>query len=192
MNVSISLKDILNFFSKLSFKIAFFIGIIIYKFVLLDKTNNTANIIVNIILTLSIIFLIDDVIERIIKLINKKSTIKKYIKEIKELSEPQIAILVSNYFEIKNNNVIIHPTAYFNIEAGEYQVLLSKLIIFQASQMQASFDFPFTLQEWSYKELEKSLQNGDITYMKKGKENIVNWYGKEVKFKEKEQYDYQI
>lgn len=31
MNINVSLKDVLKFFTKLSFKIAFFIGIIIYK-----------------------------------------------------------------------------------------------------------------------------------------------------------------
>ena len=190
MNISISLKDILKFFNKLSFKLAFFTGIIIYKFFLLDKSSKIADISINIMLTISIIFLVDDIIERIIKLIKKKYILKKYIRGIKELSEPQIEILVSNYFEIKNNKVIINPTAYFSIEEGEYQILSLKAIIFRASSVQTSFSFPFTLEEWAYKELDKAIQNEQITYVKKKGENIVYWHGKEVKFKDKKTINY--
>ena len=56
--------------------------------------------------------------------------------------------------------------------------------------MQTSFSFPFTLEEWAYKELDKAIQNEQITYVKKKGENIVYWYGKEVKFKDKKTINY--
>ena len=56
MNFNIDLKSILNFFAKFSFKIAFFIGIVIYRFILLDRNSEISITITNILLTISIIF----------------------------------------------------------------------------------------------------------------------------------------
>lgn len=190
MNINVNLKDILNFFTRLSFKIAFFIGIFIYKNFILDGSNNTSKIIVNIIFIISIIFLLDDLIDKTIKIFRKKFVLRKYIKGLKELSKPQIEILVSKYLEIKNNTIIIKPTAYFNISKGEYLILKSKFIIFRAASMQNSFNFPFTLQEWAYNELSRAIKNKKIIWNKEGKTNRINWYGKEIVFKEKQNYDY--
>ena len=191
MNINVSLKDVLKFFTKLSFKIAFFIGIIIYKIFLLDNSNKFENNVVNIILIISIIFLVDDLINRALKTINKKIIISKLKKGLKKLLDPQIEILVSNYLTLKNNSIIINPTAYFSLERGEYQILLSKQIIFRSATIQGSLYFPFTIQEWAYNEIDNAIKKKEIVYKKKGKEIHIKWYGKEIKFtKNVKQDDY--
>lgn len=189
MNFNMDIKEILHFFTKISFKIAFFVGIFIYKIYFLDKNNYMANLIINILLTISIVLLIDAIIDKIIISIKNKRVLYKYRKNIKNLSEPQIQILVYNYLDIEKGNLIINPTAYFNMEMGEYQILLSKGIIFQASKMQSSWDFPFTLQELAYKELEEAINKKQITYSKQKNKCIVNWYGREISFPIQDDYD---
>lgn len=174
MNINVSLKDVLKFFTKLSFKIAFFIGIIIYKIFLLDNSNKFENNVVNIILIISIIFLVDDLINRALKTINKKVIISKLKKGLKKLSDPQIEILVSNYLILKNNSIIINPTAYFSLERGEYQILLSKQIIFRSATIQGSLYFPFTIQEWAYNEIDNAIKKKEIVYKKREKKFILS------------------
>lgn len=180
MNFSIDFKNILNFFTKFSFKISFFIGIVIYRFILLDRNSEISITITNILLTISVIFLIDEVVNKIFSFFNKKIVTKKYKKELENLSEPQIKIFAENYLIFEKNNIEINPTAYFNIQDGIYQILLSKLIIFQAAKMQQSFEFPFTLQEWAYKEIDAAINNGKIRCREDKKEYVLNWYKKEV------------
>ena len=189
MNFNLNLKDILNFFTKISFKIAFFIGVFIYKIFFLDKNNGVANIVINILFTISIIFLVDAVIEKIIKFTKNKKVLYNYKRNIRKLSEPQIQLLVSNYLDIEKENVIINPIAYFNLQRGQFQILLSKGIIFQAASMQTSLCFPFSLQELAYNELEKAIHKKKITYSKHEDKCIVNWYGRKISFKMQEDYD---
>lgn len=181
MNVNFNLKDILAYFKKTSFKISFIIGIALYKFWLLDTKNNTIINIVNIIFILAIIFLLDDIIEKIINLINNKRIVNKYVKELKKISDAQVLILIAHYFEYNKGTIEINPTSYFSLEDGEYQVLKSKLIIFQATNMRSSFNFPFKLQEWAYNELTRAVDDGEIAFEETKKDYIIHWYKREIK-----------
>lgn len=181
MNVNFNLKDFLAYFKKTSFRISFLIGISLYKFWLLDTQNTTIYNIVNIIFVLSIIFLLDDIIEKIINYFNKKTIIKKYVKELKNISDPQVLILISHYFENNKGKIEINPTSYFSLQEGEYQILKSKLIIFQATSMRSSFNFPFTLQEWAYNELIRAVDNNEIFLEETKKEYIIHWYARKLK-----------
>lgn len=181
MNVNFNLKDFLAYFKKTSFKIAFLIGISLYKFWLLDSTNVVVNNIVTVIFILAVVFLLDDIFERIIGFFNKKLVIKKYIKELQNISDPQVLILIAHYFENNKNKIDINSTSYFNVKEGEYQILKSKLIIFQATSMSTSFSFPFTLQEWAYNELTRAVDNKEIYFEETKKEYIIHWYDRQIK-----------
>ena len=181
MNVNFNLKDFLAYFKKTSFRIAFLIGISLYKFWLLDSNNAVINNIVTIIFILAVVFLLDDIIERIISFFNKKLIVKKHVKELQNISDPQVLILIAHYFENYKNKIDINSTSYFNMKEGEYQILKSKLIIFQATSMSTSFSFPFTLQEWAYNELMRAVDNKEIYFEETKKEYIIHWYGRQIK-----------
>ncbi len=181
MNVSFNFKDFLLYFKKISFKISFFVGISLYKFVLLNSQSTIINNIVNVIFILSIIFLLDDIIERIIKTVNKKNVLKKYIKELKNLSNSQIDILLAHYFKYNNKNLEVNQTSYFNIQEGEYQILKSKYIIFQAAKVATSFFLPFTLNEWAYNEIVRAIDNHEIYIEELKNDCTIIWYSKSVK-----------
>jgi len=181
MNVNFNLKDFLAYFKKTSFRIAFLIGISLYKFWLLDSNNAVINNIVTIIFILAVVFLLDDIIEIIISFFNKKLIVKKYVKELKKISDPQVLILIAHYFEYNKGTIEINSTSYFSLEDGEYQVLKSKLIIFQATNMRSSFNFPFTLQEWAYNELTRAVDDGEIAFEETKKDYIIHWYKREIK-----------
>ena len=181
MNVSFNFKDFLLYFKKISFKISFFVGISLYKFVLLNSQSTIINNIVNVIFILSIIFLLDDIIERIIKTVNKKNVLKKYIKELKNLSNSQIDILLAHYFKYNNKNLEVNQTSYFNIQEGEYQILKSKYIIFQAAKVATSFFLPFTLNEWAYNEIVRAIDNHEIYIEELKNDCTIIWYSKRVK-----------
>lgn len=190
MNVNFNLKDFLAYFKKTSFRISFLIGISLYKFWLLDTQNTTINNIVNIIFILAIIFLLDDIIGKIISSFNKKIIVKKYIKELKNVSDPQVLILIAHYFEYNNGKIDINSTSYFSMQEGEYQILKSKLIIFQATSMRSSFNFPFTLQEWAYNELMRAVDKNEISFEETKKEYIIHWYTRKIKCDKKYLNDY--
>lgn len=181
MNVNFNLKDVLAYFKKTSFRISFLIGISLYKFWLIDTKNNTILNIVNIIFVLAVIFLLDDIAERIINYINKKRIVKKRVKELKQISDPQVLILIGHYFDYNKGGIGINPTSYFSLQDGEYQVLKSKLIVFQATNMRSSFNFPFTLQEWAYNELTRAVSAGEIFFEETKKEYIIHWYKRKIK-----------
>lgn len=181
MNVNFNLKDILAYFKKTSFRISFLIGISLYKFWLLDTKNTTIINIVNIIFVLAVIFLLDDIVEKIINCIDKKRVVKKYIKELKQISDPQVLILIAHYFDYNKGVIDINPTSYFSLQDGEYQVLKSKLIVFQATNMRSSFNFPFTLQEWAYNELTRAVAAGEISFEEIKKEYVIHWYKRKIK-----------
>ena len=184
MNFNLDLKEILKFFTKISFKIAFFIGIFIYKKCFTDQDNQIANKVVNILLIIAIIFLVDCIIDIIISCIKNEKVILDYKKSIKTLSKPQIELLVAKYFDIEEEEIIINPTAYFDIEAGQFQILLSKGIIFQASPIQGAFCFPFSLQDRAYKELENAINKKRIVCRKQDNKYSVCWYGKNIEFED--------
>lgn len=190
MNVNFNLKDFLAYFKKTSFRIAFLIGISLYKFWLLDSNNAVINNIVTIIFILAVVFLLDDIIERIISFFNKKLIVKKYVKELQNISDPQVLILIAHYFENDKNKIDINSTSYFNMKEGEYQILKSKLIIFQATSMSTSFSFPFTLQEWAYNELMRAVDNKEIYFEETKKEYIIHWYGRQIKCEKEYLNDY--
>ena len=180
MNVNFDLKELLLFFKKTSFKIAFLIGISVYKFWLLDTENKIINNLVTIILILSIIFLLDDIIGKIAAYINRKNAIKKRINELKKLSDPQVLILILHYFEFNKDKLEINSTSYFNMHEGEYQILQSKLIIFRASSTSYTINFPFTMQEWAYNELVRAVENDEISFKESKKQYIIKWYSREL------------
>lgn len=182
MNVNFNLKDILVYFKRTSFRISFLIGISLYKFWLLDTKNTIIINIVNIIFALAVIFLLDDIVERIKNCIDKKIGIKKCIKGLKQMSDPQVLILISHYFDYNKGVIDINSTSYFRLQDGEYQVLKSKLIVFQATNMSDSFDFPFTLQEWAYKELTRAVVTGEISFEETVNEYIIHWYKRKIKY----------
>lgn len=182
MNVNFNLKDILVYFKRTSFRISFLIGISLYKFWLLDTKNTIIINIVNIIFVLAVIFLLDDIVERIINCIDKKGGVKKCIKGLKQMSDPQVLILISHYFDYNKGVIDINSTSYFSLQDGEYQVLKSKLIVFQATNMSDSFDFPFTLQEWAYKELTRAVVTGEISFEETENEYIIHWYKRKIKY----------
>jgi len=184
MNFNLDIKEILKFFTKISFKIAFFIGIFIYKKYFIDQENEIANKIVNILLTIAIIFLVDSIIDKIISCIKDKKVIHDYKKSIKTLSKPQIELLIAKYFDMEDEEIIINPTAYFDMEAGQFRILQSKGILFQASPIQGGFCFPFSLQDRAYKELEKAVIRKKITYRKQDNRYLVCWYGKNIEFED--------
>lgn len=181
MNVHFNLKDFFAYFKKISFRISFLIGISLYKFWLLNTNNAIIINIVNIVFVLAVIFLLDDILEKIINCINKKTLVKKYIKELKKISDPQVLILMTHYFEYSNGNIDINSTSYFSIEEGEYRILQSKLIIFQATDIRSSFNFPFTLQEWAYNELIRAVDTKEISLEETKKEYIIHWYTRDIK-----------
>lgn len=190
MNVNFNLKDFIDYFRKTSFRIAFLIGISLYKFWLLDSNNAVINNIVTIIFILAVVFLLDDMIETIISFFNKKLIVKKYVKELQNISDSQVLILIAHYFENEKNKIDINSTSYFNMKEGEYQILKSKLIIFQATSMSTSFSFPFTLQEWAYNELMRAVDNKEIYFEETKKEYIIHWYGRQIKCDKEYLYDY--
>ena len=59
MNINFDIKNLLAFFKRTTFRIAFMIGIIIYKFWLLETKNEVINNVVNIVLVISIIFVLE-------------------------------------------------------------------------------------------------------------------------------------
>ena len=181
MNVNFNLKDVLAYFKKTSFRISFLIGISLYKFWLIDTKNNTILNIVNIIFVLAVIFLLDDIAERIINYINKKRIVKKCVKELKQISDPQVLILIAHYFDYNKGGIDINPTSYFSLQDGEYQVLKSKLIVFQATNMRSSFNFPFTFQEWAYNELTRAVSAVEIFFEETKNEYIIHWYKRKIK-----------
>lgn len=181
MNVNFDLKGFLAFFKKTSFRISFLIGITIYKFWLLDTSNEIVNNIVSIIFVLSLVFLLDDMIERILSFIKRKTAVKKHIKELKNISDPQVLILVSHYFDYDKSKIEINPTSNFSMTDGEYQILQSKLIIFQASSTSFSPSFPFTIQEWAYNELVRAVESKEIEFKETKTQYVIKWYSRELK-----------
>lgn len=181
MNINFDLKGFLAFFKKTSFRISFLIGITIYKFWLLDTSNEIINNVVSIVFVLSIIFLLDDVIESIFSLINQKTIVKKYIKELKNISDPQVLILILHYFDYDKGKIEINSTSNFSMTDGEYQVLQSKFIIFRSSTMSYTTSFPFTIQEWAYNELVRAVESKEIEFMETKTQYIIKWYSRELK-----------
>lgn len=191
MNINFDIKNLLAFFKRTTFRIAFMIGIIIYKFWLLETKNEVINNVVNIVLVISIIFVLDDILEKIFKPIKLKITLKDYTNNIKNLSEPQVLILIYHYFDFKKDKIVVNPTSYFNLHEGEYQILVSKLIIFRAASTASSFNFPFSIQDWAYKEIIRAIDNKEIEINKIKNEYTVKWYKKEYKFNKEELDDMQ-
>lgn len=185
MNVNFNLKDILVYFKRTSFRISFLIGISLYKFWLLDTKKAIIINMVNIIFVLAVTFLLDDIVERIKKCIDKKISIKKCIKELKQISDPQVLILISHYFDYKKGVIDINSISYFSLQDGEYQVLKSKFIVFQAANISNSFDFPFTLREWAYKELTRAVGTDEIFFEESENEYIIHWYKRKIKCEKK-------
>lgn len=191
MNINFDIKNLLAFFKRTTFRIAFMVGIIIYKFWLLETENEVINNVVNIVLVISIIFVLDDILEKIFKPIKLKITLKEYINDLKNLSEPQILILIYHYFNFEKDKIVVNPTSYFNLHEGEFQILVSKLIIFRAASTASSFNFPFSIQDWAYKEIIRAIDNKEIKINKSKNEYIVKWYRKEYKFSIEELDDMQ-
>lgn len=191
MNINFDIKNLLAFFKRTTFRIAFMLGIIIYKFWLLETENEVINNVVNIVLVISIIFVLDDILEKIFKPIKLKITLKEYINDLKNLSEPQVLILIYHYFNFEKDKIVVNPTSYFNLHEGEYQILVSKLIIFRAASTASSFNFPFSIQDWAYKEIIRAIDNKEIKINKTKNEYTVKWYKKEYKFNKKELEDMQ-
>lgn len=191
MNINFDIKNLLAFFKRTTFRIAFLMGIIIYKFWLLETENEVINNVVNIVLVISIIFVLDDILEKIFKPIKLKITLKEYINDLKNLSEPQILILIYHYFNFEKDKIVVNPTSYFNLHEGEFQILVSKVIIFRAASTASSFNFPFSIQDWAYKEIIRAIDNKEIKINKSKNEYIVKWYRKEYKFSKEELDDMQ-
>ena len=191
MNINFDIKNLLAFFKRTTFRIAFMVGIIIYKFCQLETKNEIINNVVNIILVISIIFVLDDILEKIFKPIKVRITLNDYIKELKNLSEPQVLILIYHYFNFDEDKLIVNQTSYFNLHEGEYQILVSKLILFRAASTASSFNFPFSIQDWAYKEIIKAIDNKEIEINKLKNEYIVKWYKKEYRFNKEELDDMQ-
>jgi len=181
LNVNFDLKGFLAFFKKISFRISFLVGITIYKFWLLDTSNEIINNVVSIIFILSLVFLLDDIIEQIILRFKQKTAVKKRVKMLKNISDPQVLILVSHYFDYDKGKIEINPTSNFSMTDGEYQVLQSKYIIFRASTMSYTTSFPFTIQEWAYNELVRAVGNKDIEFRETKTQYVIKWYSRELK-----------
>ena len=190
MNVNFNLKELLAYFKKTSFRIAFLIGISLYKFWLLDSNNVVVSNIVTMVFILSVVFLLDDIIEKIIGFFNKRLVVKKHIKELQSISDPQVIILIAHYFENTKNKIEINSNSYFNVKEGEYQILKSKQIIFQATSISSSFKFPFTLQEWAYNELTRAVEKKEIYFEERKKDYIIHWYNRQIKCEKEYLNDY--
>ena len=189
MNVNFNLKDFLAFFKKTSFRISFLIGMIVYKFYLLETENSIFKNIIDIILVVAIIFVLDDILEKIFNPIKFSKELKKCIEDLKKLTEPQIFILLYHYFDFTNEKIIVNQTSNFNLHEGEYQILASKFIIFRAASTSSSFNFPFSIQDWAYKEIIRAINAKEIEVKKKKYEYIVKWYSYEYRFNKNELED---
>ena len=189
MNINFDLKNLLTFFKRTSFRIAFLIGMFVYKFYLLKTTSKIMNNIINIVLIVAIIFVVDDVLEKIINPLKEKYTLKKYKKELKQLSEPQVLILIYHYFNYDKDIIKVNPSSHFNLYEGEYQILVSKSIIFSATSMSSPFNFPFTIQDWAYKEMIRAIDKKEIEIEATKKDYIIRWYSHEFKCNKNELND---
>ena len=175
MSVNIELKEFLKFFQKTSFRIAFLLGTILFKTLMLNYSNDVFKIIADVLLVLASIFLVDDLFSRLGFFISKKIKHRKIKHTIRSLNKSQVLVLISHFFDFSNDTIRINQTGYFEFAGGLYNELTSAGLIIQATAG-TQVSFPFMMLAWAYDDLSDALKNKNIEIKFKNNKTEVKWF----------------
>ena len=175
MSVNIELKELLKFFQKTSFRIAFLFGAILFKILTINYSNDVFKIIADILLVLASIFLVDDLFSRLGFFISKKVKHQKIKRIVHSLNKSQVLVLIGHFFDVSGDDIKINQTGYFELAGGLYNELTSAGLIIQANAG-TQINYPFMMLAWVYDDLNDALKNKNIEIRFKNNKTEVKWY----------------
>lgn len=175
MSVSIELKEILKFFQKTSFRIAFLFGTILFKILTANYSNDVFRMIADVLLVLASIFLADDFFSRLGFFVSRTIKHKKIKHAIRSLNKSQVLVLIGHFFDFSNDTIRINQTGYFEFAGGLYNELTSAGLIIQAAAG-TQVNFPFMMLAWAYDDLSDALKNKNIEIKFKNNKTEVKWF----------------